>query len=171
MKVKCYRAELGGLLQKVASTHRKLFEKLLDSSMKLFHYQDVEIEKKLREIKENLKKVEFEKEDLLAKHQNFKHLFSILESSSKVQMMSIEKLESEIRIAHQLSKHEVHSALHQKHHEKQKNEELMGHSHERGMKEYSEKLQDDVGRLQEHFEELDREHIIKVFPSFSCYWK
>lgn len=167
--MKCYRVELGLLLEKVADTHKKLFEKTIDASLKLFKHQEMIIERKLGEIKENLKKIEFEKLELEMKNQNFKELLQISESSSRMQAMNIEKLQTEIKISHELRKRDLTTRLEEKMDEKMReNGNLFGDPQDRGgnNKGYSERLQDDVANLQGFFEELDREQNNKV-----CYYK
>ena len=127
--------------------------------MKLFAHQELIIEKKLQEIRENVQHLELEKQDLEFKNKNFKNLLNISESSSRIQSLNIEKLQSEIKIAYEMNKQEIMQKLN----EKQRDEDLLpDQTKERGKKGFTERLQDDIANLQGFFEELDREHINKV---------
>lgn len=157
--MKCYRVELGILLDKALDTHRKLYEKTLDTAMKLFLHQESIIEKKLQEIRENVRQIEVEKQVLEEKNKNFKNLLNIAEASSRVQSLNIEKLQNEIKIAHEVNKQEIMEKLN----ENPKNEEFLPDKSRGSTKKgYTERLQEDIANLQEFFEELDREHINKV---------
>lgn len=164
-KVQCYRSELGSVLAKVVATQSKIFEKTLDSAMKLFVYQEEIIEVKLKEIKEQIKKLEAEKESLEAKNNNLVNLLKIAESSGKLTMLNVEKLESELKLTYEVLRQDINNKTAQYQAHKDKDRELqkrLGVNIENHEKTFSERLQADVSDLQEFFAELDKEHLNKA---------
>ena len=162
MKVKCYRIELGILLDKALDNHKKLFEKTLDTVMKMFAHQELVVESKLQEIQDHVRQLEMTKQDLEIKNRNFKNLLNISESSTRIQSMNVAKLQSEIKIAYELNKQEMMEKLNEN---KRDDDILLEQLREKDRKGFAERLQDDVANLLEFFEQLDREHVNKVYSA------
>ena len=164
-KVKAYRPELGAVLVKSLTTQQKIYERTLELAMKVFIDQEEFFKRKLADIRTKIKDMQSEKDELEEKNKQLVHLLNIAEGSGKLSLLNIEKLESELKISHEILQNDLKAKTTLYEDQKRKDQEVrkqLGFGAIENEKTFSDRLQSGISHLQDFFEELDREHVKKA---------
>lgn len=110
-KIKCYRGELGNLLEKSQKGFTILFEKLLKATMNYAQESEDRYKSQLQSLLEQISSLEQEKKDLHSKNMNLKSLNNFQESEYKICKMNNDSLQTEIILLHELLKKDIFSLI------------------------------------------------------------
>jgi len=110
-KIKCYRAEMGNMLDKTQKGYTNLFEKTLKSTMNLFLEVEERSKVQINMLLDQISSLENEKKELENKNQNLKSLYHFQESEYKICKMSSDSLQTELVLLHELLKRDISSLI------------------------------------------------------------
>lgn len=148
------------LLEKVIDTHRLIYEKTITSTMKLVQQMNTNLDNKMIEVKQTIEKLEKEKIALEQKSKNVLSLLNISESTSKMHLLSVEKLEEEMGVLQEILKRDFLNkgkAILEKKQEELVREALF-QKHNPNKRQATEMLTDNLTDLQKMLDEFDKEH-------------
>ena len=103
-RLKCYRFELGSLLEKVGLSYKKIIEKVLDLTMKISSEKDIIHERKMEENFQGIKLLENEKKALEEKNKQYKNLSDVTESEANIYKFNVKSLQNEVSMLYELLK-------------------------------------------------------------------
>lgn len=109
--IKCYRGELGNLLEKTQKGYTILFEKLLKATMNYSHESEERYKTQLQSLLEKISDLEQEKKDLHLKNMNLRSLNNFQESEYKICKMNNDSLQTELILLHELLKKDIFSLI------------------------------------------------------------
>jgi len=101
-RLKCYRFELGSLLEKVGQSQRKILEKMLELTMKISSEKDFIHEKKMEENFQGIKSLENDKKALEEKNKQYKNLSDVTESEANIYKFNVKSLQNEVSMLYEL---------------------------------------------------------------------
>ena len=110
-RVKCYRFELGSMIERVGGTFRKILEKVLESALRLHNDSR---QKKDKELKENsliITKLELERKELEDKNKYLRSLYSFQETEYKICKINLDALQNEVLLLHDLLKKDIMNVI------------------------------------------------------------
>ena len=103
-RLKCYRFELGTLLNKVGVSYKKILERMLELTMKISSEKDLIHEKKMEENFQGIKILENEKKSLEEKNKQYKNLSDVTESEANIYKFNVKSLQNEVSMLYELLK-------------------------------------------------------------------
>jgi len=103
-RLKCYRFELGSLVDKVGFSFKKIMEKILELTMKISSEKDLIHEKKMEENFNGIKALENEKRALEEKNKQYKNLSDVTESEANIYKFNVKSLQNEVTMLYELLK-------------------------------------------------------------------
>ena len=110
-KIKCYRPEMGNLLDKTQQGYCNILEKVLKSTMELFMESEQKLKTQVTILLDRISNLEEEKKELQGKNHNLKSLYNFQESEYKICKMNSDSLQTELVLLHELLKKDIHSFI------------------------------------------------------------
>ncbi|KAL4466811.1 hypothetical protein ABPG74_010408 [Tetrahymena malaccensis] len=106
-RVRCYRYELGCLIDKIQNSFYKIYEKTLDLSIKLYNENKKKFETQIKENLANIERQEREKRDIESTNRDLKNRYVVQESLFKITKINHDSLQSEVLLLHDLLKRDI----------------------------------------------------------------
>ena len=110
-KIKCYRAELGNLLEKSQRGFTNLFENFIRATINLFIESEEKSQTQMKTLLERITFLEEDKKALQTKNLHLKSLNNFQESEYKICKMNSDSLQSELVLLHDLLKKDISSLI------------------------------------------------------------